>query len=105
MTPADVAENLMPKSNVEDASSCLKNLIEALEVAKDEARVKAEEEASKKAEKEAKVKAKKEAELKAEEEAILKAENAEKEKEECAKYADKLPRGVPGTENNYSRNS
>nr|XP_011466253.1 PREDICTED: probable mitochondrial chaperone BCS1-B isoform X2 [Fragaria vesca subsp. vesca] len=89
MTPADVAENLMPKSNVEDASSCLKNLIEALEVAKEEARVKAEEEARKKAEKEAKVKAKKEAKLKAEEEAILKAEKAEKETEESAKDEDK----------------
>ncbi|KAL6143398.1 hypothetical protein ACLB2K_054093 [Fragaria x ananassa] len=89
MTPADVAENLMPKSNVEDASSCLKNLIEALEVAKEEARVKAEEEARKKAEKEAKVKAKKEAKLKAEKEAILKAEKAEKETEESAKDEDK----------------
>ncbi|CAL9014504.1 unnamed protein product, partial [Prunus brigantina] len=62
MTPADVAENLMPKSDTEDADSCLKSLIEALEVAKVEARVKAEEEASKKAEEEAKLKAEKEKE-------------------------------------------
>ncbi|KAM5581497.1 AAA-ATPase ASD, mitochondrial-like [Rosa sericea] len=89
MTPADVAENLMPKSNVEDAISCLKKLIEALEIAKEEARVKAEEEASKKAVKDAKVNAKKEAKLKAEEEAKLKAEKAEKKTEESAKDEEK----------------
>lgn len=44
MTPADVAENLMPKSNDEDAESCLRNLIEALESAKKEARKKDEKE-------------------------------------------------------------
>ncbi|VVA20185.1 PREDICTED: AAA-ATPase [Prunus dulcis] len=60
MTPADVAENLMLKSDTEDADSCLKSLIEALEAAKVEARVKAEEEARKKAEEEAKLKAEKE---------------------------------------------
>ncbi|PQQ01231.1 hypothetical protein Pyn_11513 [Prunus yedoensis var. nudiflora] len=69
MIPADVAENLMPKSVTEDADSCLKKLIEALETAKEEARKKAEEEASKKAEEEAK----------------LKAEKEEKEKQEPAK--------------------
>ncbi|KAK9925163.1 hypothetical protein M0R45_033498 [Rubus argutus] len=52
MTPADVAENLMPKSVFEDAGSCLKNLVEALEAAKEEARIKAEEEAKLKEEKE-----------------------------------------------------
>ncbi|XP_057984230.1 AAA-ATPase At3g28580-like [Malania oleifera] len=31
MTPADVAENLMPKSPEEDATSCLERLVEALE--------------------------------------------------------------------------
>ncbi|KAM1076006.1 hypothetical protein ACFX19_023984 [Malus domestica] len=60
MTPADVAENLMPKSVRQDAKSCLKNLIEALEAAKEEARVKAEEEAKSKAEEEAKLKIEKE---------------------------------------------
>ncbi|KAJ0084705.1 hypothetical protein Patl1_30528 [Pistacia atlantica] len=58
MTPADVAENLMPKSDEEDAESCLKNLIEALEVAKEEATKTAEEEARLKAEKEEKEKEK-----------------------------------------------
>ncbi|BFG26757.1 hypothetical protein CerSpe_130300 [Prunus speciosa] len=58
MTPADVAENLMLKSDTEDADSCLKSLIEALEAAKVEARVKAEEEAKLKAEKEEKEKEK-----------------------------------------------
>ncbi|CAL5325156.1 unnamed protein product [Camellia sinensis] len=38
MTPADVAENLMPKTVTEDASTCLGCLIEALEIAKEEAR-------------------------------------------------------------------
>ena len=60
MTPADVAENLMPKSVIQDAESCLKNLIEVLEAAKEEARVKAEEEAKSKAEEEAKLKVEKE---------------------------------------------
>ncbi|KAE9620079.1 hypothetical protein Lal_00040325 [Lupinus albus] len=40
MTPADVAENLMPKSNDEDSESCLQVLIKSLE----EARKKAEDE-------------------------------------------------------------
>ncbi|KZV20226.1 hypothetical protein F511_01083 [Dorcoceras hygrometricum] len=47
MTPADVAENLMPKSSDDDAETCLGRLIEALEEAKEEARVKAEEETEK----------------------------------------------------------
>ncbi|KAJ6936115.1 hypothetical protein NC652_010991 [Populus alba x Populus x berolinensis] len=50
MTPADVAENLMPRSDEED-EECLKRLIEGLETAKEEARKKAEEEAVSKAEK------------------------------------------------------
>ncbi|XP_030517790.2 AAA-ATPase At3g28580-like [Rhodamnia argentea] len=53
MTPADVAENLMPKSDDEDVEACLSNLIQALEAAKEEAaKKKAEEEAQAKAEKE-----------------------------------------------------
>ncbi|KAK7266273.1 hypothetical protein RIF29_18915 [Crotalaria pallida] len=52
MTPADVAENLMPKSIIEDSESCLQDLIKSLEMAKEEAKKKAEEEAKKKAEKE-----------------------------------------------------
>ncbi|XP_043704601.1 AAA-ATPase ASD, mitochondrial-like [Telopea speciosissima] len=44
ITPADVAENLMPKSFGGNAKEdCLEALIRALEVAKEEARVKAEE--------------------------------------------------------------
>lgn len=35
ITPADVAENLMPKSPKENAERCLSNLIQALEVAKE----------------------------------------------------------------------
>ncbi|XP_050381724.1 AAA-ATPase ASD, mitochondrial-like [Argentina anserina] len=84
MTPADVAENLMPKSDIEDADSCLKSLIEALENAKEEARVKAEEDAKLKAEEEEKLKAEKEEKLK-EEEAKLKPEKEEKEKVESGK--------------------
>lgn len=48
MTPADVAENLMPKFDNEDVEVCLRHLIEALEAAK------------KKTEKDAQLKAKKE---------------------------------------------
>lgn len=44
MTPADVAENLMPKSDEEDEETCLEGLIEALEKAKEDARKKSEEE-------------------------------------------------------------
>lgn len=44
MTPADVAENLMPKSPKANATSCLESVIEALEIVKEEDKVKAEEE-------------------------------------------------------------
>lgn len=44
ITPADVAENLMPKSPTEDAEKCLLNLIRALEEAKEEAAKKKAEE-------------------------------------------------------------
>ncbi|XP_022773713.1 AAA-ATPase ASD, mitochondrial-like [Durio zibethinus] len=54
MTPADVAENLMPKSDYDTEETCLERLIEALKVAKEEAIKKAEEEARAKAEKEEK---------------------------------------------------
>jgi ATP-dependent 26S proteasome regulatory subunit len=36
ITPADVAENLMPKSPMDDAEKCLSSLIQALEEAKEE---------------------------------------------------------------------
>ncbi|KAK3020056.1 hypothetical protein RJ639_002771 [Escallonia herrerae] len=36
MTPADVAENSMPKSTEDDADACLGNLIRALKMAKEE---------------------------------------------------------------------
>ncbi|XP_019195472.1 PREDICTED: AAA-ATPase ASD, mitochondrial-like [Ipomoea nil] len=49
ITPADVAENLMPKSGREKAETCLERLIKALEAAKEEARLKAEEEERSKA--------------------------------------------------------
>ncbi|KAK7266281.1 hypothetical protein RIF29_18924 [Crotalaria pallida] len=53
MTPADVAENLMPKSVSEDVEACLQNLIKALdEISKEEAWKKAEEETRLKEEKE-----------------------------------------------------
>ncbi|KAL5541655.1 hypothetical protein UlMin_009365 [Ulmus minor] len=69
MSPADVAENLMPKSDTEDVETCLKSLIEDLEKAKEDAKKKAEEEAKEKAEEEAKAKAEEEAKLKGEEKA------------------------------------
>ncbi|XP_061353145.1 AAA-ATPase ASD, mitochondrial-like [Gastrolobium bilobum] len=71
MTPADVAENLMPKSIIEDSETCLKNLIDSLEKAKEEAKKKAEEEAKKKAEDgEALLKAEKEKEQMGQEEEV-----------------------------------
>ncbi|XP_061345315.1 AAA-ATPase ASD, mitochondrial-like isoform X1 [Gastrolobium bilobum] len=63
MTPADVAENLMPKSIIEDSEICLKNLIDSLEKAKEEAKKKAEDE-------EAQLKAEKEKEQMGEEEEV-----------------------------------
>ncbi|XP_027077701.1 AAA-ATPase ASD, mitochondrial-like [Coffea arabica] len=65
VTPADVAENLMPKAAGEGADICLERLIKAIEQAKEDARLKAEEEAK----------------LKAEEEERLRAEKEEKEKQ------------------------
>ncbi|XP_022751908.1 AAA-ATPase ASD, mitochondrial-like [Durio zibethinus] len=62
MTPADVAENLMPKSDEEKEETCLKRLIEALGAAKEEAIRKKEEE-----EEEARLKAEKEKQQSAEE--------------------------------------
>ena len=56
ITPADVAENLMPKALNDDAGTCLEKLIEAIKTAKEEAKKKAEEEARLKAEKEEKEK-------------------------------------------------
>jgi chaperone BCS1 len=49
MSPADVAEHLMPKTTSGDPTICLESLIQALETAKEEAscRLKAEEEAKK----------------------------------------------------------
>ena len=58
--PADVAENLMPKSSADHAEICLKRLIKELEKAKEEARLKVEEEERLKAEKEEKERAEKE---------------------------------------------
>lgn len=52
MTPADVAGNLMSKSDDDDAETCLKNLIEALKAVKEEAIKKSEEETRSKTEKE-----------------------------------------------------
>ncbi|KAM7481835.1 hypothetical protein LguiB_006418 [Lonicera macranthoides] len=42
ITPADGAENLMPKCDEEEAETCLKNLIKVLEKAKEETKKKAE---------------------------------------------------------------
>ncbi|GLT62891.1 hypothetical protein SLA2020_354940 [Shorea laevis] len=86
MTPADIAENLMPKSEKDDPDTCLKNLIEAL--SKEEARKKAKEEACLKAEKE-KARLEAEKEEKEKEEALLKAQKEEKEKEEALQKGKK----------------
>ncbi|CAI9777532.1 unnamed protein product [Fraxinus pennsylvanica] len=78
MTPADVAENLMPKSAEEDEEACLVRLIKALE----EAKAKAEEEGKMKAEEEAKKKAEEESKAKDEEEEKPKAEKEKYEERE-----------------------
>jgi len=52
MTPADVAENLMPKVANEDAEASLERLIKALRTSKEEAEMKAKKEAEMKVEKE-----------------------------------------------------
>ncbi|CAH1453295.1 unnamed protein product [Lactuca virosa] len=49
MSPADVAENLMPKSSQENAESCLNHLIKVLTNSKEEARLKAVEDSRVKA--------------------------------------------------------
>ncbi|KAK4777107.1 hypothetical protein SAY86_005795 [Trapa natans] len=85
MAPADVAENLMPKSREETPETCLRSLIEAIEEAKEEAKKKKaeeEEEAKKK-------KAKEEEEGKAkEEEAKDAAKTTAKESKENAVVAN-----------------
>ncbi|GAA0162464.1 hypothetical protein LIER_18553 [Lithospermum erythrorhizon] len=80
MTPADVAENLMPKSSDDNGDTCLERLIKGFDIVKEEARLKAEEEKKEKAEEEERLKAEKEKE----EEEKLKAEK-EKEEEEKKK--------------------
>lgn len=70
ITPADVAECLMPKNEVSDVELVLGGLIEELERAKEAARVKAEEDAKK---------------LKEEEDAAAAAAAAAKEEEEAKK--------------------
>ncbi|KAL1223268.1 AAA-ATPase [Cardamine amara subsp. amara] len=80
MSPADVAETLMPKSDEEDADICIKRLVKTLEEEKVKAKKLAEEEEKKKEEKDARKK--------------KKAEEAEKKKTE---EEDKK---VKGTEEN-----
>ncbi|KAF7826080.1 AAA-ATPase ASD, mitochondrial-like [Senna tora] len=89
MTPADVAENLMPKSVDEEVEACLERLIEALEMAKKKAE---EEEAKKKTEEEeAKKKAEEEeAKKKTEEEEAKKKTEKEKEKENGEKSGEEV---------------
>ncbi|XP_060214584.1 AAA-ATPase At3g28580-like [Lycium barbarum] len=84
MTPADIAENLMPKSSKENADTCLERLIKALETAKEEAKLKAEkeEEERAKAEMEKEEKEEKKKELAATEEAKNADGVSEKEKSE-----------------------
>ncbi|XP_044467324.1 AAA-ATPase At3g28580-like isoform X1 [Mangifera indica] len=82
MTPADVAENLMPKSDDDDTETCLKNLIEALKVAKEEAIKKAEEEARLKAEK----------------------EEEEEGKKKCADFTEENKKGNESSANSVKKN-
>ncbi|XP_058188151.1 AAA-ATPase ASD, mitochondrial-like isoform X2 [Rhododendron vialii] len=87
ISPADVAENLMPKSDDEDAAdACLANLIKAIEKAKEEAKVKAEEEEKEKE----RAKAEEEKKAKAEKEEKEKAEKEEKDKEKEQKSDEEV---------------
>ena len=82
MTPADVAENLMPKSITDDLeTACLEDLIQAIETAKEEARVKAEKEAKEKEEEEKRLKKEKEAKEKEEAAGEVKEKEKTEEKE------------------------
>jgi chaperone BCS1 len=82
MTPAEVAEHLMPKTITGDAKVCLESLIGALEKAKEDAILKAEEEAKEK-EESARLKAEEEAKEKEKEKAKAEEEAKEKEKEKA----------------------
>ncbi|KAG6737423.1 hypothetical protein POTOM_058943 [Populus tomentosa] len=94
MTPAEVAEHLMPKTISGDAKVCLESLIGALEKAKEDAILKAEEEAKEKEKESARLKAEEEAKekerekAKAEEEAKEKAKAAEEAKEKDSSAAE-----------------
>uniref|UniRef100_A0A1J3DQT5 Putative mitochondrial chaperone BCS1-B n=1 Tax=Noccaea caerulescens TaxID=107243 RepID=A0A1J3DQT5_NOCCA len=84
MSPADVAETLMPKSDEEDADICIKRLVKTLEEEKDKAKKLAEEEEKKSVEKEEKRKKKKADE---EEKKKKTEEEEKKEKEKKVKGA------------------
>ncbi|CAA7051971.1 unnamed protein product [Microthlaspi erraticum] len=96
MSPADVAETLMPKSDEEDADICIKRLVKTLEEEKEKAKKLAEEEEKKKAEKEEKRKKKKADE---EEKKKKKTEEEEKEKEKEKKVKDAGENGDVSKEN------
>ncbi|PNX60887.1 mitochondrial chaperone BCS1 [Trifolium pratense] len=72
MTPADVAENLMPNSITENFETCLKNLIHSLEIAKKAA--KDEEEKKKAEDEEAQLKVEKDKQELTQEEVKVKAD-------------------------------
>ncbi|KAL1223261.1 AAA-ATPase [Cardamine amara subsp. amara] len=80
MSPADVAEILMPKSDEEVADICIERLVKTLEEEKEKVRKLAEEEEEKEAEK--KTKAEEAEKRKTEEEENKRAEEAEKKKTE-----------------------
>ncbi|EOA23808.1 hypothetical protein CARUB_v10017023mg [Capsella rubella] len=90
MSPADVAETLMPKSDEEDADLCIKRLVKTLEEEKEKAKKLAEEEEKKKTEKEARNK------KKAEEET----EKKKTEEEEKKKKIESEEKKVKGAEAN-----
>ncbi|KAF8066137.1 hypothetical protein N665_1159s0008 [Sinapis alba] len=80
MTPADVGENLLPKSEGEEGETCLRRLIEALKEEKEEAKRKVEEEVKQKKEEEEEKRRRKE--KKAEKEAKEDEEKKKKKIEE-----------------------
>ncbi|EOA25826.1 hypothetical protein CARUB_v10019198mg [Capsella rubella] len=83
MTPADVGENLLPKSEKEGAETCLMRLIEALKEEKEEAKRKVEEDAKQKKEEEEERQRKREKKAEKEAEKEKKKKIEENGEEEC----------------------
>ncbi|RID59953.1 hypothetical protein BRARA_F03143 [Brassica rapa] len=93
VSPADVAETLMPKSDEEDADVCIKRLVKTVEEEKEKAKKLAEEEEKSKAEREERRRKKKE-------EAEEKKKKKEEEEDKKKKKSEEEDKKVKGSEEN-----